>query len=225
MNTTRIASTGVSSSALIRPAGWAGVVGPVLFTAAFLAQEAFRRDEYDPVSEPVSALEAGPNGWIQQANFVVFGLLTILCAIGLHRGLQPTKRGIAGPALLFLSGIALVCAGVVFPLREDAAGATYDPGGHIVGGFVFFNSSAIALIVLSRRMAHDQRWRDLSTYTLIAGAVALASAVVMGTLVIPDDAPLHDWAGVVQRAVILLVLFPCRVILSARLLKIGTRAG
>ena len=65
---------------------WAGIIGPALFTAAFLAQEAFRRGEYDPLAEPVSALEAGPNGWIQQINFVVFGLLTIAFAVGLHRG-------------------------------------------------------------------------------------------------------------------------------------------
>ena len=47
---------------------WAGILGPVLFTAGFLAQEAFRRDGYDPLAEPVSALEAGPNGWVQQTN-------------------------------------------------------------------------------------------------------------------------------------------------------------
>ena len=73
-----------------RPAGgrrslslpaWAGIIGPVLFTATFLAQEAFRRSEYDPLAEPVSALEAGPNGWIQQVNFVVFGVLTIAFAL------------------------------------------------------------------------------------------------------------------------------------------------
>jgi hypothetical membrane protein len=225
MNTTRIASTGVTtrrSSSLIRPAGWAGVVGPVLFTATFLAQEAFRRGEYDPVSEPVSALEAGPNGWIQQANFVVFGLLTILFAVGLHRGLQHTRRGIAGPAALFVSGIGLLLAAAL-PLQEDAAGVTYDPGGHIVAGFMFFPSSAVALVVLSRRMARDQRWRYLSTYTLTAGAVAIASFVVMGALVMPDNSLLHQWAGLAQRAIILLVLFPCRVILSARLLKVDQR--
>jgi hypothetical protein len=29
--------------------------------------------EYDPVAESVSALEAGPNGWVQQLNFVASG--------------------------------------------------------------------------------------------------------------------------------------------------------
>jgi len=40
----------------------------------------------------------------------------------------------------------------------------------------------------------------------------------------PDGAPLHDWAGLGQRAIILLALFPARVALSIRLLKI-VRSG
>jgi len=201
--------------------GWAGVIGPVLFTATFLAQEAFRRDEYDPVAEPVSALTAGPNGWIQQVNFVVFGLLTIAFAVGLHRGLRLTRTGVAGPALLFVSGIGLLL-GAVFPLREDAAGVTYDPGGHVVAGVTFFLSSAVGLIVVSRRLARDSRWRSIATYTLVAGIVALAGFAVGGRLVMPDDALLHDWAGLYQRVIALAVLFPCRIALSLRLVQVAT---
>lgn len=63
----------------------------------------------------------------------MFGLLTMVLVIGLHRGIRPTTAGVLGPAILFLSGIALVLAAVL-PLREDANGVTYDPGGHIVAG-------------------------------------------------------------------------------------------
>jgi hypothetical protein len=74
----------------------AGILGPVLFTAVFVIQELFRRGEYSPMAEPVSALEAGPGGWVQQVNFVGFGLLTIAFAVGLHRGMRPTRAGVAG---------------------------------------------------------------------------------------------------------------------------------
>jgi hypothetical membrane protein len=200
---------------------WAGIIGPILFTATFLAQEAFRRSGYDPLAEPVSALEAGPNGWVQQVNFVVFGVFTIAFALGLHRGLRPTRAGIAGPALLFLSGIGLLLA-AIFPLRQDAAGAAYDPGGHIVAGFMFFMTSAVGLIVVSRRVARDPRWRSLATYTLAAGIVAVIGFLVGGGLVMPDGAPLHDWAGLYQRVLVVAVLFPCRIILSIRLLQVAT---
>ncbi len=200
---------------------WAGVIGPVLFTAAFLAQEAFRRDEYDPLAERVSALEAGPNGWIQQVNFVVFGVLTVAFAVGLHRGLRPTKTGRVGPALLLVSGTGLVL-GAVFPLREDAVGVTYDSGGHIIAGFMFFMTSAVGLIAISRRAARDPRWQSIATYTFAAGIVALAGFLAGGVLFMPDDAPLHDWIGLYQRVLVLAVLFPCRVLLSLRLLQVAT---
>jgi hypothetical membrane protein len=202
---------------------WAGILGPILFTAAFLAQEAFRVDEYSPLAEPVSALEAGPNGWIQQLNFVVFGLLTIAFAAGLHRSLRPTRAGIAGPALLTVSGVGLLLA-AAFPLREDAAGVTYDPGGHIVAGITFFMTSAVGLIVLSRRIARDPQWSSIAAYTLAAGITALAGFVAVGVFVMPDDAPLHQWGGLAQRALIILVLFPCRIVLSLRLLRTAKAA-
>jgi len=160
---------------------WAGIIGPILFTAGFLGQEAFRRDEYNPLAEVVSALEAGPNGWVQQVNFVVFGVLTIAFAVGLHRGIRPTKRGIVGPALLFVSGVGLLLAAAL-PLREDDSGVTYDPGGHVVAGLMFFLTSAVGLIVLSRRLGHDPKWRGLATYVLVTGGLAIAGFIAMGAL-------------------------------------------
>jgi len=204
----------------IRPAAWAGIIGPILFTAGFLVQEAFRRDEYSPMAEQVSALEAGPNGWIQQVNFVVFGVLSIIFAFGLHRALRETRLGLFGPLLIGISGVGNILA-AVFPLKEDAAGETYDPGGHMVAGILFFLTSAVGLLVLSRRMRQDDRWRGLAAYVAVAGALALVGFVLMGTLVIPDDAPLHDWAGLGQRVIVLAILFPARIMLAVRMLSVA----
>lgn len=205
-------------------AGWAGVAGPVLFTLSFLAQEAFRRAEYSPIAEPVSALEAGPHGWVQQVNFFMLGAITMMHAAGLHRGLRASRAGLIGPALLFVTGTGAMVAGV-FPLREDASGATYDPGGHIVGGLLFFLGSPAALILLSRRMRRDPRWRGLSGYTLVCGVLLIVSAVVMNVLAFPDDGPLHDWIGLLQRIAVVVVLFPCRIVLGARLVTVARSDG
>lgn len=202
-----------------RLAAWAGLVGPILFTVMFLGQEVLRRGEYSPIAEPVSALEAGPHGWVQQVNFVLFGLFTIAWAAGLHLTVRPTRRGALGTLLLFMSGIGLVLA-AVFPLREDAAGVTYDPGGHVVAGVMFFMTSAVGLILISGRLAQDPAWRSLARYTRLAGALSILGFVAMGALAMPDDAPLHPVAGVLQRILILVVLFPCRIALSVRLLNL-----
>jgi hypothetical membrane protein len=200
---------------------WAGIIGPVLFTATFLAQEAVLVDDYSPLAEPVSALEAQPHGWIQQINFVVFGLLTIAFAVGFHRGVRPSRAGAVGPALFVVSGVGLLGA-AIFPLSKDAAGVTHYPAGHVVAGTAFFLSSALALIVVSRRLGRDPRWRSLATYTLAVGVAAVAGGIVMNVLVMPDDASLHDFAGLVQRLIILVVLFPCRIALSLRLLQVAS---
>ena len=211
-----------TSARRLRAAAWAGLAGPALFTVAFLVQEAFRRGEYSPIEETVSALEAGPYGWVQQVSFVMFGLLTMFFAWGLHRGMAPTRGGLAGPAALFVTGIGLFVAAAV-PIREDAAGVTIQPGGHMVGGLLFFLGSPVALVLLSRRMRDDAAWRSLSTYVLVVGVAILVAAVVMVTLVIPDDGPLHDRAGLAQRIVILALLFPCRMVMAGRLVRVARR--
>ena len=197
----------------------AGIVGPVLFTVTFLVQEQFRRDEYSPIAEPVSALEAGPNGWIQQLNFVVFAVLLFAFAVGLHHGVQPARFGIAGPALIAWGGVGLVLA-AVFSLRVDVSGATYDPTGlHYVSGPIVFASIGVGLVVLSRRLARDPSWRNLAGYTLGTGVAVVVLFVAFGLLVRPDGAPLHDYLGLAQRAT-LAVWLPRVVILAVRLLRL-----
>lgn len=201
----------------------AGILGPILFTMAFVAQELWRGGEYSPMAERVSALEAGPGGWVQQANFVVFGLLTIAFAVGLHWGVRPTRAGVVGPALLGWTGVGLVLA-AVFRLREDAAGVTYDPTGlHEVNGAILFLSMGVGFMVVSRRMARDPSWRGLAPYALATGIAWLGMLVVFGVLVMPDDALLHPWAGLAQR-VALAVWFSCSILLALRLLRIARAA-
>jgi len=106
-----------------------------------------------------------------------------------------------------------------FPVREDSAGLTYSPPGHVVAGTMFFATSAFGLVVLSRRLRRDPGWSGLSGYAAVAGGTAVIGFFAMGALVMPDDAPLHDYAGLGQRMLILLVVFPCRITLAVRMLR------
>jgi hypothetical protein len=105
----------------------AGIVGPLLFSAGFIVQGLFRRDDYDPIAETVSALEAGPNGWIQQLNFFVFGILMMIFGVGLGAGLRGGRQR-TGSVMVIWWGIGLLMAGL-FPLRENVDRQTYDPTG------------------------------------------------------------------------------------------------
>jgi hypothetical protein len=59
------AADGLERRSVIAVLAVAEIIGPILFTVAFVVQGLFRLDEYSPVAEVVSALEAGPGGWVQ----------------------------------------------------------------------------------------------------------------------------------------------------------------
>lgn len=201
-------------------AAWAGIIGPILFTLTWVAQELFLTNGYSPIEHPVSALAAWPHGWVQNANFVVFGLLTLAFAAGLHRGLAPARFGFAGPALFAVTGLGALLA-AVFPLRRDVAGVVYDPGLHALAGALFFPVSALALVVISFRLAADRSWAHLAFPVRLAGILLIGAIPVMIFLGMPEGAPLHDWGGLVQRILVLGLIFPARIALSYRLLRTG----
>ena len=159
----------------------AGMIGPILFTVGFVVQGLFRRGEYDPVAETVSALEAGPNGWIQQLDFFIFGILMMIFAVGLGAGLRGGRRRI-GSVVVIWWGVGLLVAGL-FPLREDFAGQTYDPTGvHQPNGAVFFLSTWVGLAVLSWCLRPEPRWRGLARYTLLTSGALAVLFLVMAAL-------------------------------------------
>jgi hypothetical membrane protein len=202
----------VSKSAA-RTLALAGIVVPALFTTLVILQ-GFLAPDYSHIALPISALAAWPAGWIQRLNFYVAGTLYVAFAIGLHSGVQRTRFGAAGIGLLILSGIGLVLAGIFSWRMVD--GKPEEIPQHVVGAILSFVGTGLGLIVLSRRMAADPRWRDRSTYTMATGIGVLILFVAVGFFAIEDDAPLHPWAGLIQR-VLCAVWFTCLVVLALRL--------
>lgn len=198
-----------------------GIVGPLLFTAVFIVQ-GFFRPGYSHLSDPVSALAAGPHGWVQNVNFFVFGPLMVAYAVALHLGLRSARSGSFGTALLVLSGVGLVVAGA-FPGTRDASGAFSVGPGHITGAFMAFLGAGAGLIVVSRRMARDPRWRGFAAYAFASGITIVVLFLATGRLAAPDDAPLHEWAGLMQRLT-LAVWFPCTIVLAVKLRRLATTA-
>jgi hypothetical protein len=111
-------------------------------------QNALRSDD-DAIAEPVSALGIGEHGWVQGLDFVVFFALMLAFAVGLPRGIRPSRLGWLGPMLFVVAAVGLFVA-AAFPLARDADGEIYDPSHHELGGLLFFMSSSLALIAISR---------------------------------------------------------------------------
>jgi Protein of unknown function (DUF998) len=180
-----------------------GVVAGPLFVAVAVLQ-ALTRDGFDLGRHPLSLLSLGELGWIQIANFVVAGLLSVAFAVGLRRVLHPGRAGTLGPLLVGGYGVGLVAGGVFLA----DAGAGFPPGApagapeqlswhgilHDAGHLLALLSLILACFVLARRFAALGQ-RAWTTYCLATGVallglmawpdrdtviVQLAAAIVLG---------------------------------------------
>ena len=195
----------------------AGMVAPVWFIAMVIVQGILQPD-YSHIAMPVSALAAWPAGWMQNANFFVTGTLMAAFTIGMNAVIQPTRFGWIGIALLLLSCLGLWLAGL-FPWT-NVNGVPTEPPSHVVGAVLSFFGSSTGLVVLSRRIAADPQWQDLSTYVLVTGIVMLMLFIVVGFFAVDEGTPFHRWAGLLQR-VLAGVWFACVVVMARRALHLA----
>jgi len=156
----------------------AGIVaGPLYVTVA--AVQAVTRTGFDIRRHAVSLLSNGELGWIQIANFVVAGLLTVAVAVGMRRVLGSSPGGTWGPRLIGVYGLSVVAAGVLvadpgagFPVgAREVAEVTWHGIGHFMAGGLGFPAMAAACIVLARPLAGGV-WVP---YSVATGVVFLAT--------------------------------------------------
>jgi len=100
-----------------------GVVAGPVYVAVTMIQ-ALTRDGFDLRQHRFSWLTAGDLGWLQQANMLLVGALTVLLAVGMGRLIRTGRGAVWGPRLLALLGLAYFAGGL---LRADAV-AGFPPG-------------------------------------------------------------------------------------------------
>jgi hypothetical protein len=215
-----------------------GVVGPVLFIIVFLIEGA-TRPGYSPWRNYVSQLSTGEGGWVQIANFIVCGLLSLGFALALWSSWSSSRpaRGFAwGPTLLIIFGLDLIVAGIF--VTDPALG--YPPGSllgsqgqtlhgdiHGVAGLLTFGVLAATCFVYAQRFRSDPDWKGWTAYSNITGAIialgfiaATVSSVLDERGVVPN-AP----TGLIQRIAIIagwgwMALFALRLLRNPRVLTL-----
>src|SRR5829696_9687040 len=95
----------------------AGVLAGPLFVATVTLQ-IFTRDGFDLRRHPISLLSVGEHGWLQVANFIVAGALSIIFSLGVARVLTDGPGSRWGPRFFALFGVGLVIGGI---FRADPA--------------------------------------------------------------------------------------------------------
>ena len=182
-----------------RIAPWAGMIGTVVFAAAFLVNGALRPG-YNPLQDYVSELSIGPQGWIQIINFMFLGVCLMLFAFGTLRAFPGEKPSRAGSALLmvialcyFVSGPLVTDPASMFDNQQSAQGAL-----HGIFGAMVFALSPICCFVFARRFGASANWKRFQAWTLLA-AIVMAAVVVLMKIAQPPSSALNEWAGLIQR--------------------------
>jgi hypothetical protein len=191
----------------------AGIAGPVIFVVTLLGQDVLRSD-YDPLAAATADPMIGAWGWVQQANFIVLGLLLIAFAVGLHRGVRVAGPGVVASVLIGVSGLGMVVA-ALFPLTEDASDFAAEV--RDANNTVFGLSVGAGLILMSWRLIRDVRWRGVADYVALTGVAWLVMARVTGAVAESGQAPY----GLMRRAM-LGIWLSCVVVLAVRLRRMAT---
>jgi hypothetical protein len=156
-----------------------GGIGAFLFTAVYLI-EGVTRSGYDAWLQPISSLSLGPGGWVQQVNFVVFGILMLLSAVGWYRLLLPRRDVLWFPLFQGISGLCLMGAGVfsLDPLPGYPPGVTPGPSTvhgtlHTIVAWAIIISLALGCFTLGGYFMRVAHWRGWAAYTYLTGFLIL----------------------------------------------------
>ncbi|PRY44600.1 DUF998 domain-containing protein [Umezawaea tangerina] len=160
-----------------RPLLVCGVLAGPLYVGTSLAQ-AFTREGFDLGEHAWSLLATGDLGWIQTANFVVTGLLTMAAAVGLR------WASVRGAALVGGYGLSLVAAGAFradpvpgFPVGAPATTTpTWHGMLHLVVGGIGFACLVAACLVLAAGFARAGN-TGLTWFSRVTGVVFAAAFV------------------------------------------------
>jgi Protein of unknown function (DUF998) len=162
--------------------GYGVLAGPFYLVVSLV--QAVTRQGFDLAHDDWSLLANGSLGWLQIANLVLSGLMTIAAAVGMRRSLRGTAGGTWGPRLITGYGVGLVLAGVFVadPMNGFPVGAP--PGRpastswhamlHLVTGGLGFLCLIAACLVFARRFAGQHR-RGWAGYSVLSGVLFLVS--------------------------------------------------
>lgn len=179
-----------------------GTLGSVLFTTTYLIEGA-TRPGYSAWQQAVSALSLGPGGWVQQVNFVIFGVITLWTAFAWRTFLKGGVGATWYPIFRGLEGFGLLMDG--FFSQDPAPG--YPPGSvvpmtpslhaviHQIFAFVSITAIACGLFVLAWRFAREPRWRGWAAYSLITGVLTIVLIATFGAL----NGQHSEFAGLFER--------------------------
>jgi len=182
----RLEGTSLSATTLLLMS--CGPVGGLLFAAVWLIEGA-TRPGYVPWAQAISALSLGPGGWVQQANFVTFGVLVLCSALGWRQALGRGVSAVAYPILRGIEGVGLIIDGIFsqdpvpgYPPGAVLTSPTLHERIHLAFAIVTITAIAVGWFVLARRLAVEASWRGWAKYAIITGILTIVFIATFGAM-------------------------------------------
>jgi hypothetical membrane protein len=203
------------SDQLTRWLALGGVIGPILFVAAFIVGGVLRPG-YSPIRQAVSDLGVGPNPWLLNVPLILLGVLLSAFAASFFRSLRPTLSR----RWCWVCAVLLACTGLGF---ADAGIFTEAPATvalhWMIGMPLLALGSVVGFLLTGLALRQDTQWSRWSIYSLVAGISTLVLIAVMFWVWTPGT-PLASLkpGGLVER-VLFIEILAWYVALSWRLFR------
>jgi hypothetical protein len=155
-----------SQLATVRWLALGSIVGPVLFNLGWMVLSPFHPG-YSNVSQPVSAIELGPNGSIMRATYILFGLLV---TPGVISGFQSLKDELGAiqrwvcSVLLALSPLGMLWAGIFTMDQLDL---------HNIGVQLAIATPVLTFIIVGLVLRRTSSWRRFGTLMILGSPLTL----------------------------------------------------
>ena len=190
-----------------------GIAAPLTFAAGILIAGA-SSPGFSHSRQVISELAVAdsPAGLIQNINFVVFGVLIVAFARGLHLGIDDSQSA-SGPMLMASSGAANITEAFL-PCDRGCELVSLVGSLHDWIAMFAFLSAITGIFLLSRRLGADPRWgRAYQRYSVLTAGAAFVALVVWLAI----GAPSPTWMprivtrvpgvnGTLQRVAVAIVL-------------------
>jgi hypothetical membrane protein len=168
---------------------YCGIVAPILFTILVLVASLLRPG-YSQTYNFVSDLGVGPYAFIQNLNFIIFGLLSMGLALGLRSALPKSRSTKVGVYLVILFGLMVMLAGV-FP--EDYLSQV--PHNLVSATAFLFIIAAQLLVWRGLKNADKSVWGSFRTYCQVSGLLSILLLLALRVAISTGS----DYQGAVQR--------------------------
>jgi len=191
-----------------------GIVGPVVVIVGDLAAS-LSITGYSPIRDSVSSLALTPIGWLQSIYFLAMGLLLEIFVAGLFFNIHRARSFYAGIVLLALCGFVLM---LIAAFHIDAPGTPRTTDGiiHSIASYSLGLLFPIAILSLAPSLKSTTNWKNIFTYTLAAGILALG--LIIGAALTEQT----GWFGLYERIIILNAIIWVEVV-AVRLLRLSLR--